>query len=112
MENEMADMTMTSSPRPKRRPKKVEDAAFEAEMAATVARGNRNAQPPKLVRKAKGGKISEYGGKEMYASKSAMRKHEAKESPTMERSERKMAKGGMCRGMGAAKRGGTFSKNG
>lgn len=33
-------------------------------------------------------KISEYGGKERYASKAAMRRHEAKESPAKERRER------------------------
>jgi len=47
---------------------------------------------------AKGGKvpaaISEYGGKEKYASKSAMMKHEKKESPKMEKKEKEMAKGG------------------
>jgi hypothetical protein len=59
-----------TSPRPKPRSKAAEDAAFEAEMTATVARGNKNAQPP--------------------------------------RQPGKMAKGGMCRGMGAAKRGGKY----
>jgi len=52
------------------------------------------ATPKKM---AKGGKvpaaISEYGGKEKYASKAAMMKHEKKESPKMEKKE-KMAKGG------------------
>ena len=86
-------------------------------MQATVERGNRNAQPDKM---AKGGKISEYGGKETYKSKSAMMKHEKGESPSMERKERmmaggkakKMAMGGSCRGMGAATKGGQFRKNG
>jgi hypothetical protein len=67
---------MKSSPRPKRRTKKAEDAAFDAEMAATVERGNRNSQPP--TGKAKGGVI------------------------------KKMAGGGMCRGMGAATKGGKY----
>ena len=57
---------------------------------------------------AKGGKISEYGGKEMYKSKSAMMKHEGSESMAMERKERKMAMGGKCRGMGAATKGGNY----
>jgi hypothetical protein len=33
--------------------------------------------------------VSEYGGKEKYSSKAAMKKHEAKESKTKERSEKK-----------------------
>ncbi len=59
-------------------------------------------------KKAKAGKISEYGGKEMYKSKSAMMKHEGSESMAMERKERKMAMGGKCRGMGAATKGGNY----
>jgi hypothetical protein len=47
---------------------------------------------------AKGGKvvapIKEYGGKEVYASKTAMAKHEKKESVKTEKAEEKMAKGG------------------
>lgn len=34
-------------------------------------------------------KISEYGGKEKYSSKSAMKKHEKGESKKMERKEKK-----------------------
>ena len=66
--------------------------------------------PPKkpVTKKAEGGKISEYGGKEMYKSKSAMMKHEGSESMAMERKERKMAMGGKCRGMGAATKGGKY----
>lgn len=55
-----------------------------------------------------GGKVSEYGGKENYKSKASMMKHEGMESPAAERAEKKMAKGGMCRGMGAATKGGTY----
>jgi hypothetical protein len=36
-------------------------------------------------------KISEYGGKEMYASKTAMMKHEKGESKAMEMREKMMA---------------------
>ena len=61
---------------------------------------------------AMGGKISEYGGKEMYKSKAAMMKHEGKESMPMEKKEARMAMGGKTRGMGAATKGGNFSKNG
>lgn len=39
----------------------------------------------------KGKKISEYGGKEMYASKTAMMKHEKGESKGMEMREKMMA---------------------
>ena len=38
-------------------------------------------------------KISEYGGMEKYASKAAMKKHEAKETPMEEKLEKKMGKG-------------------
>lgn len=59
---------------------------------------------------AKGGKtkVSEYGGKEMYKSKAAMMKHEGKESVAMENKEGRMAKGGKCRGMGSASKGGKY----
>jgi hypothetical protein len=47
---------------------------------------------------AKGGKVSapikEYGGKEVYASKAAVAKHEKKEPMKVEKKEEKMAKGG------------------
>lgn len=46
---------------------------------------------------AKGGMIGEYGGKEKYASKAAMAKHEKKESPAKEKAE-KMKAGGMVKG--------------
>ena len=42
-------------------------------------------------------KMSEYGGKEMYASKAAMMKHEKKEPMKMEKKEAMMAKGGMTK---------------
>ena len=38
-------------------------------------------------------KISEYGGKEMYSSKAAMKKHEKAETPMEEKMEKKMGKG-------------------
>lgn len=61
-----------------------------------------------VQKKAKGGKVSEYGGKETYKSKSAMMKHEGKESKSMEKKESRMAMGGKCRGMGAATKGGNY----
>lgn len=60
--------------------------------------------------KKKNGKIKEKGTGEMYASKGAMKRHEMKESPAMEKSEYKrggmakkvkpvaMKKGGMAKG--------------
>lgn len=36
--------------------------------------------------------IYEYGGKEVYSSKTAMMKHEKSESPKMEKAEKKMTK--------------------
>lgn len=45
----------------------------------------------KVMKYAKGG-VTEYGGMEKYASKSAMKKHEAKESPSEEKMEKKMGK--------------------
>ena len=36
-------------------------------------------------------KVKEYGGKEVYASKSAMKKHEGKESKKMEAKEKRGA---------------------
>lgn len=41
--------------------------------------------------------IKEYGGKETYKSKAAMKRHESKESPAKERSER-ATQGYMCGG--------------
>ena len=42
-------------------------------------------------------KMSEYGGKDKYASKAAMMKHEKKEPMKMEKKEAMMAKGGMTK---------------
>lgn len=90
-----------TSPRPRTRSDAEIDAAFDRAM--------KHSQPDKM---AKGGKISEYGGKETYKSKAAKRKHEAKESPAYEKREKRMASGGMCRGMGAATKGGKYGKSG
>lgn len=45
-------------------------------------------------------KIKEYGGKEIYASKSAMLKHEKKESPAYEKKEAGMKRGGVVKKAG------------
>ena len=42
-------------------------------------------------------KIKEYGGKEIYASKSAMLKHEKKETPAVEKREAGMKRGGVVK---------------
>jgi hypothetical protein len=43
----------------------------------------------------KSGRISEYGGKETYSSKSAMKKHEKGESKKVEKREESMARKSM-----------------
>ncbi len=56
-----------------------------------------------MATKKKAGKISEYGGKEMYSSKKGMMKHEGMESMKMEKSEgMKMRGGGMTARKGYA----------
>ena len=56
-----------------------------------------------MATKKKAGKISEYGGKEMYSSKKGMMKHEGMESMKMEKSEgMKMRGGGMAMRKGYA----------
>lgn len=57
--------------------------------------------------------IKEAGSGEMYASKAAMKKHEAKESPAMEKAEHKMRGGGIAvKGKGIALRGGGIATRG
>lgn len=61
----------------------------------------------------KGGAVKEADSGEMYASKAAMKKHEAKESPAMEKAEHKRGGGIATRGMGVAlKKGGAVKKRG
>jgi hypothetical protein len=61
----------------------------------------------------KGGPVKESDSGEMYASKAAMKKHEAKESPSMEKSEYKMRGGGIAvKGKGIALRGGGMATRG
>jgi len=71
-------------------------------MASPMSPG---AAPPAMK---KGGAVKEKGSKEVYASKAAMKKHEAGESKSKEAKEHKMRGGGVAtRGMGAAlKKGG------
>ena len=61
----------------------------------------------------KGGMIKEAKTGEVYASKAAMKKHEAMESPAMEKSEEKMRGGGIAmKGKGVALRGGGMATRG
>lgn len=46
----------------------------------------------KAIKKTATKKISEYGGKEKYASKTAMKKHEKAEGKKVEKKEKAMAK--------------------
>jgi len=61
----------------------------------------------------KGGAVKEKSSGERYASKGAMKKHEAKEGKSMERKEDKMRGGGMAvKGKGVALRGGGVATRG
>ena len=60
----------------------------------------------------KGGPVKEADSGEMYASKAAMKKHEAKESPAMEKSEHKRGGGIARKGKGIALRGGGIAQRG
>jgi len=67
----------------------------------------------KELKMAKKGKmIKEAGSGEMYASKAAMKKHEAKESPAMEKAEHKRGGGIAVKGKGIALRGGGIANRG
>jgi hypothetical protein len=123
------------APKSSIRPRTRSDKEAEDESNAAADRAMKHSQPPTLVYKAMGGKlkmvekdgkkvpafaadgvgkmamggkVSEYGGKENYKSKSSMMKHEGMESPAMEKKEARMAMGGKCRGMGAASKGGNY----
>lgn len=80
---------MKSSPRPMARPDDIEE-------RAALRRAIKNSQPDKLEGMAKGGKIKmvEKGGKKVPAFAAD--------------GVGKMAMGGMCRGMGAATKGGKY----
>lgn len=60
----------------------------------------------------KGGAVKEADSGEMYASKAAMKKHEAKESPAMEKAEHKRGGGIAVKGKGIALRGGGIAQRG
>ena len=66
------------APKSSMRPRTRSDKEFDDEADAAADRAMKHSQPPTLVYKAAGGKV------------------------------KKMAMGGMCRGMGAAKKGGSY----
>jgi uncharacterized protein YoaH (UPF0181 family) len=78
----------------------IEYKAYEAQKKKLAKGGMVEKAPMKkapMKAMAKGGdmkkSISEYGGKEMYASKGAMAKHEKGEGKAMEKKEKMMSKG-------------------
>jgi len=92
----MSKMAPKSSMRPRTR----SDKEFDDAASAAADRAMKHSQPPKLVYKAMGGKLKmvEKGGKKVPAFAAD--------------GVGKMAMGGKCRGMGAAKMGGKYSKAG
>jgi hypothetical protein len=88
------------APKSSMRPRTRSDKEFETEADAAADRAMKHSQPPKLVNKAMGGKLKmvEKGGKKVPAFAAD--------------GVGKMAMGGKCRGMGAAKKGGSYGKNG
>lgn len=76
-------------------------------------RGGGIAMRGKGIALKKGGPVKEASSGEMYSSKAAMKKHEAKESPAMEKTEDKMRGGGIAvKGKGIALRGGGMATRG
>lgn len=69
-----------------------------------------NPRGPAMMKK--GGAVKESDSGEMYASKAAMKKHEAKESPKMEKAEHKRGGGIAVKGKGIALRGGGIAQRG
>jgi hypothetical protein len=104
------------SPRPKanpftqnKRPRTRSDKEAEDEADAAADRAMKHSQPPTLVYKAAGGKVK----KMAMGGKLKMVEKDGKKVPSFAADGvGKMAMGGMCRGMGAAKKGGSYSKGG
>ena len=81
-------------------PRPIPSAASDPKLAAVQARrlaGPPEGYVPTPVYK-KGGKVVEKGSKEVYASKAAMKKHEASESKAKERTEKKQEGGDLLAG--------------
>jgi hypothetical protein len=87
------------------------DTKHDEQQSMKGLRGGGIAQRGKGIALKKGGPIKEAGG-EMYASKAAMKKHEAKESPAMEKAEHKRGGGIAVKGKGIALRGGGMATRG
>ena len=86
---------------------------YEKETEPKKMRGGGIAMKGKGIALKKGGPIKEAKTGEVYASKAAMKKHEAMESPAMERSEERMRGGGIAmKGKGVALRGGGIATRG
>ena len=75
----------------KKQEKLMQAVAHNPEFAKKVGVPQKVGKEFTMKKYAKGG-ISEYGGMEKYASKAAMKKHEAKETPAEEKLEKKMGK--------------------
>ncbi len=111
------------------RPRTRSDKEAEDEADAAADRAMKHSQPPKLVYKAAGGKVKKmaFGGAlgalaagdirgaipgllpQMMVQKHLRKKASKVEDAQEEASApKKMAMGGMCRGMGAAKKGGSY----
>lgn len=116
-----SSLAPTKSMRPQKRPA---DLAEQAEISATVARGNRAADregadlPENMKKMAKGGKVSKKEGtaKDMREDKAmakkrgmSMKEWEKSAADKKHDAPKKMAKGGSVRGTGAAIRGTGFS---
>lgn len=89
------------------------DTKHDKQQSMSGLRGGGIAVKGKGIALKKGGAVKEADSGEMYASKAAMKKHEAKESPEMEKAEHKRGGGIATRGMGVAmKKGGSVKMRG
>jgi hypothetical protein len=87
------------------RPRTRSDKEAEDEADAAADRAMKHSQPPKLVYKAAGGAVK----KMAMGGKLKMVEKDGKKVPSFAADGvGKMAMGGMCRGMGAAKKGGSY----
>ena len=119
------------APKSSMRPRTRSDKEFDDEVDAAADRAMKNSQPPTLVNKAAGGKVKKMamGGAVHKMPDGTMMKgkaHGMAEGGKIKMVEKggrkvpafaadgvgKMAMGGMCRGMGAAKKGGSYGKDG
>ncbi len=95
------------APKSSMRPRTRSDKKAEDDADAAADRAMKHSQPPKLVYRAMGGKVSKMatGGKLKMVEK------DGKKVPAFAADGvGKMAMGGMCRGMGAAKKGGKYKE--